>query len=53
MLNTKYKALLIAPRDTNTYVLRIIREHNVIIGCINEAGRLPAYIITKNLIESF
>ncbi|OCK90177.1 uncharacterized protein K441DRAFT_580789 [Cenococcum geophilum 1.58] len=53
MLNIIYKALPIAPRDTNTYVLRTIGEYNIIIACINEAGRLPAYIVTKNLTESF
>lgn len=53
MLDTKHKALPIAPGDTNTYILRTIREHNIIIGCINEAGRLHTYIITRNLTESF
>ena len=53
MLNIKHKALLITLRDTNTYVLRIIREYNIIIACINEASKLLTYIITRNLIESF
>jgi len=53
MLNIKHKALPIAPRDTNTYILGTIGEHNIIIACINKAGGLPAYIVIRNLIESF
>jgi len=53
MLDIKYKALPIAPGDTNIYIFRTIKEYNVVMVCINEAGGLPAYIITRNLIESF
>ena len=53
MLDTKHKALPIAPGDTNTYVLGTIGEHNVVMACINEAGGLPAHVVTKNLTESF
>jgi len=53
MLDIKHKALPIAPRDTNTYVLGTIGEHNVVIACINEAGGLPAYVVTRNFTESF
>jgi len=53
MLDIKYKALPIAPGDTNTYIFRTIGEHNVIIACINEASGLPTYVVTRNLTESF
>jgi len=53
ILNIKYKALPIAPGDTNIYILRTIREYNVVMACINEASGLPTYVITRNLIKSF